>query len=200
MKKLALVLVWFLIAGWAIFAIQSYASSQDNLPSESEISELKSTYPANNNRLSAEMWDKMLDFLGRINIEVSSIWWTLTGRVENAVTTIVNRRHYMWKGSWVAFDDNWDIYQKILDHKPHFYNTWRNSLGSDRTRKNLISKSQALWLFDFCALTTVVSNWSNHICQVFTDQSYAQNTKKTTWFLYENWKEWEDGFCSVICF
>jgi hypothetical protein len=37
-----------------------------------EISKLKSTYPENNNRLSAEMWDEMLDFFKRIKIKVSS--------------------------------------------------------------------------------------------------------------------------------
>ena len=71
MKKLALVLVWFLIAGWAIFAIQSYASSQGTLPSESEISKLKSTYPENNNRLSAEMRDALMDGLTKMDEKIN---------------------------------------------------------------------------------------------------------------------------------
>ena len=179
MKKLALVLVWFLIAGWAIFAIQSYASSQDTLPSESEISKLKSTYPANNNRLSAEMWDKMLDFLRRIKIKVSSFenkfitinnkintantniwtinsqitsiltrlsridtsikdlkeilnnlssrWWTSTDRIENLVTTIINRRYYMCKGKDVECNDSNDVYTMMLNNKSNFYTVWRSS-------------------------------------------------------------------------
>jgi len=67
MKKMILVLAGAIIAGGAIFAIQSYASSQDTLFRESEIDTLKSTDPKNNNRLTAEMWDQMLDFFKKIN-------------------------------------------------------------------------------------------------------------------------------------
>lgn len=77
MKKMILVLAGAIIAGGAIFAIQSYASSQDTPLNESEINKLKSTYPKNNNRLTAEMWDSMLDLLARINNNIpdTSIWW-----------------------------------------------------------------------------------------------------------------------------
>ncbi len=76
MKKMILVLAGAIIAGGAIFAIQSYASSQDTPLNESEINKLKSTYPKNNNRLTAEMWDSMLDLLARINNNIpdTSIW------------------------------------------------------------------------------------------------------------------------------
>lgn len=67
MKKMILVLAGAIIAGGAIFAIQSYASSQDTLFRESEIDTLKSTDQKNNNRLTAEMWDQMLDFFKKIN-------------------------------------------------------------------------------------------------------------------------------------
>ena len=67
MKKMILVLAGAIIAGGAIFAIQSYASSQDTPLNESEINKLKSTDPKNNNRLTADMWDQMLDFFKKIN-------------------------------------------------------------------------------------------------------------------------------------
>lgn len=251
MKKLALVLVWFLIAGWAIFAIQSYASSQDTLPSESEISKLKSTYPANNNRLSAEMRDEMLDFFKRIKIKVSSFenkfvainnkinttntniwtinsqitsiltrlsgidktieeikkqlnnlpsgWWTSTDRIENIITTIINRRYYMCKGKDVECDDSNDVYTMMLNNKSDFYTVWRNTINPT-TRKNLINKSKKIGDYNFCALSTVANNWSKHICQIFTDWSSSKTQWKTARFLYENSNNGEDGFCSVICF
>ena len=259
MKKLALVLVWFLIAGWAIFAIQSYASSQDTLPSESEISKLKSTYPANNNRLSAEMWDKMLDFLRRIKIKVSSFenkfitinnkintantniwtinsqitsiltrlsgidtsikdlkeilnnlssrWWTSTDRIENLVTTIINRRYYMCKGKDVDCNDSNDVYTMMVRNKADFYTNWRNIIpnsvvneNTQKIRENLINKSKKIGDYNFCALSTIANNWSKHICQIFTDWSSSNTQWKVARFLYENSNNGEDGFCSVICF
>ena len=156
MKKLALVLVWFLIAGWAIFAIQSYASSQDGLPTEAEIADLKSTNPKNNNRLSAEMWDKMLDLLNRTrgsvsenissnhssseqnNIEVWDFFSTCAGSNLNCNNEVENAHCYRGEGGYPCTDDMVAEYNikklrfpdiLLKEQASKFYKFWRNPLN-----------------------------------------------------------------------
>ena len=159
MKKLALVLVWFLIAGWAIFAIQSHATSQDTLPSESEISKLKSTYPENNNRLSAEMRDTMLNLLNKIRSKIENM--------EKQFTTInkktdIQPQHYCkgvsindsWKyisGESCSFKDAYDVY--YLSEDGRFW-AWRIE-NQHLSYAKLAEQSNNLWKHQFCALTSV---------------------------------------------
>ena len=114
MKKMILVLAGAIIAGGAIFAIQSYASSQGTILSESEINKLKSTYPKNNNRLSAEMRDTMLNLLNKIrskieNMEKQLLQMVVLNNMEKQFTTInkklseqkeltINRKSYDYGG------------------------------------------------------------------------------------------------------
>ena len=214
MKKMILVLAGAIIAGGAIFAIQSYASSQDTLFRESEIDTLKSTDPKNNNRLTAEMWDQMLDFFKKINtrlgvmqkqlndLDYTSPSWDSKQKIETIVKEVVNRRYYMCKWNDIECTDNEDVYVKSLSKKSSFFTSGRNPI-SQATRDALIDKSKSLWTHNFCALTTVASNGSKHICHLFTAASKAdqsQDATKTARFLYENSNSTEDSFCHVICF
>ncbi len=214
MKKMILVLAGAIIAGGAIFAIQSYASSQDTLFRESEIDTLKSTDPKNNNRLTADMWDQMLDFFKKINarlgvmqkqlndLDYTSSSWDSKQKIETIVKEVVNRRYYMCKWNNIECTNDEDVYEKSLSNKPSFFASGRNAI-SRPTREYLVKKSKSLWTHNFCALTTVASNGNNHICHLFTAASEAdqsQGITKTARFLYENSNSGDDGFCHVICF
>ena len=214
MKKMILVLAGAIIAGGAIFAIQSYASSQDTPLNESEINKLKSTYPKNNNRLTAEMWDQMLDFFKKINarlgvmqkqlndLDYTSLSWDSKQKIETIVKEVVNRRYYMCKWNGIECTNSEDVYVKSLNNKSSFFTSGRNAI-SQATREDLVDKSKSLWTHNFCALNTVASNGNKHICHLFTAASEAdqsQGITKTARFLYENSNSGDDGFCHVICF
>lgn len=214
MKKMILVLAGAIIAGGAIFAIQSYASSQDTLFRESEIDTLKSTDPKNNNRLTAEMWDQMLDFFKKINarlgvmqkqlndLDYTSLSWDSKQKIETIVKEVVNRRYYMCKWNGIECTNSEDVYVKSLNNKSSFFTSGRNAI-SQATREDLVDKSKSLWTHNFCALNTVARNGNNHICHLFTAASEAdqsQGITKTARFLYENSNSGDDGFCHVICF
>lgn len=230
MKKMILVLAGAIIAGGAIFAIQSYASSQDTPLNESEINKLKSTDPKNNNRLTADMWDQMLDFFKKINarlgvmqkqlndLDYTSSSWDSKQKIETIVKEVVNRRYYMCNWNGVECTNNEDVYEKSLTSKPNFFTDGRNAISqaakdaisqatrdtiSQKVRGALIGKSKKLWTHNFCALTTVASNGNKHICHLFTaagEADQSQGVTKTARFLYENSNSGEDGFCHVICF
>ena len=214
MKKMILVLAGAIIAGGAIFAIQSYASSRDTLFRESEIDTLKSTDPKNNNRLTAEMWDQMLDFFKEINarlgvmqkqlndLDYTSSSWDSKQKIETIVKEVVNRRYYMCKWNGIECTNSEDVYVKSLNNKSSFFTSGRNAI-SQATREDLVDKSKSLWTHNFCALNTVASNGNKHICHLFTDSSHvdkSQDVTKTARFLYENSNSEGDGFCHVICF
>ena len=96
-----LVLAGAIIAGGAIFAIQSYASSQGTILSESEINKLKSTYPKNNNRLSAEMRDTMLNLLNKIRSKIENMekqFTTINKKLSEQKELTINRKSYDYGG------------------------------------------------------------------------------------------------------
>lgn len=101
MKKMILVLAGAIIAGGAIFAIQSYASSQGTILSESEINKLKSTYPKNNNRLSAEMRNTMLNLLNKIRSKIENMekqFTTINKKLSEQKELTINRKSYDYGG------------------------------------------------------------------------------------------------------
>ena len=134
MKKLTLILVWVLITGWTIFAIQSYASSLDRLPTEAEIIALKSTN--NQNRLTTQMWDKMLDLLNRTREKItknnsdSSNFWSSQSiiNIDWPITSACNGKQLPCATTGDEIPSQ-VIPLIIMESKQSFFNKWTNPVN-----------------------------------------------------------------------
>ena len=214
MKKLTLFLAGFLIAGWAIFAIQSYASSQGTILSESEINKLKSTYPKNNNRLSAEMRDTMLNLLNKIRSKIENMekqFTTINKKLSEQKGLTINRKSYDYGGGDSI--SKTDLYktkgihppikyaiaqdpEKALSNAYRFFDDGPNGLWNSRRLGQLTLHSIFLWNeHQFCSLSLVAMSPymtnADQICYVYKDVN--------GWRLYEN-DRWAWVYCQATCF
>ena len=179
MKKLALLIVWFLIAGWAIFAIQSYANSVDKPPTEKEIMDLKSTN--NQNRLTAQMRDKMLDLLKKLKDQKESSqinpFKKCAGRPYGEVNLAQTQNCGPWQ-VWNFLDDG--------------------AFPSDTNYSAMTKQSTNLGKKQFCGLNAIAfknvdrrDEWAENICYLF---KYEGNR-----YLYANEMHGR-VYCEATCF
>ena len=164
MKKTVFTILGFLLlsvfSAW-LFVRANSQSAWLSLPTETQIANLKST--ANGNKLTADMRNKMLEYLGKFIVALEQLKRNMdTLKIKKYCKWVAmnsSRRYVGGSGNAPCSDDLYDIYYLIED--------WRFWAGIRNDQRipysSLILKSQKLWTHKFCALTTVafVLNYDN---------------------------------------